>query len=494
MPRSRLRTKSSVLAGELKERVARSAAWSIVEKIGTMLLQLGVSLVILRLLTREDFGVMAVFTAFAAVALVVADSGFSQALIRKSDPSPGDFKAVFLFNIVVSLLLYALLVCGAPLAARLYDMPQLVRLAPAFFLLLPVNALCVVQQTIFMRSFRFALLSKVTLFSSLVSGLAAILMALAGWGIWSLVAQRLLQTAVRALLLWWLSDWRPAAGFDVAALRGMAPFGCGVMATDLISTLYNKIPQLLIGRLYSAETLGSFDQAVKIKDMPVTSVTQAVQGVTYPALSKIVGDEARFAESYRQVVMVVCYAMFPMMAGMSAVADDLFGVLLDEKWRSMIPYFRVVSLSGLFYPVAMIAYNVLKVKCGGGAIVRLEVLKKLLMTVIFAVTIPRSVEAVTWGLVAIAFCEMAVNVAATLRRSQLSLLRLLRSVAPAALLSAVMYGAVAGVRYLLQDGGELLRLGAGVATGVAVYGLLSALFRPEAFRETLAVVKRQMAR
>lgn len=480
--------------GELKQRVAQSAAWSIAEKIGTMLLQLGVSLIILRLLTREDFGVMAVFTAFAAVALVVADSGFSQALIRKANPTAGDLKAVFLFNIVASLLLYGLLVALSPLAARLYAMPELARLAPVFFLLLPVNALCVVQQTLFMRSFRFALLSKITFFSSLVSGLAAILLALAGWGIWSLVAQRLLQTAVRVLLLWWLGDWRPAAGFDGRALRAMTPFGCGVMATDLISTLYNKIPQLFIGRLYPVETLGSFDQAVKIKDMPVTSITQAIQSVTYPALSKIGGEGAKLAESYRQVVAVVCYAFFPMMAGMSAVAQDLFGVLLDEKWRPMVPCFEVVSLAGLFYPVAMVAYNVLKVRCGGGLIVRLEVVKKLIMTVIFAVTIPRSIGAVTWGLVAIAFCEMAVNVAATLRCTELRMGRLLASVAPAVLLTAAMYGTVIFVRRLLEGEGELLRLGAGVVAGIVVYALLSAVFRPEPFRELLSVLKRQLTR
>lgn len=483
------------MQGELKQRVAQGAAWSIAEKVGTMLLQLGVSLVILRLLTREDFGVMAVFTAFAAVALVVADSGFSQALIRKpSAPTAGDLKAVFLFNIAASLLLYLLLVGLSPFAARLYAMPELVRLAPAFFLLLPLNALCVVQQTLFMRSFRFALLSKVTFLSSLVSGLAAILLALAGWGIWSLVAQRLLQTAVRALLLWWLGDWRPAAGFDAGALRRMAPFGCGVMATDLISTLYNKIPQLFIGRLYPAEALGSFDQAVKIKDMPVTSVTQAVQGVTYPALSKLGGQEAKLAESYRQVVAVVCYAMFPMMAGMSAVAPDLFGVLLDEKWRPMVPYFEVVSLTGLFYPVAMIAYNVLKVRCGGGVLVRLEVVKKLVMTAVFALTIPRSIGAVTWGLVAIAFCEMAVNVGASLRAVKLSAGRLVRSVLPAAAFTAAMYGAVTVVRRLLAAQGEPVRLGAGILTGVAVYALLSLLFRPEPFGELLGIVRRQLAR
>lgn len=479
---------------ELRQQVARGVAWGIAEKIGSMLLQLGVSFVILRLLTREDFGLMAVFTAFSAVALVVADSGFSQTLIRKKDPRPGELKSVFVFNIVAAWVLYAVAVAAAPLAARLYDMPRLAQLAPVFFLLLPVNALCVVQNTVFTRQFRFALLSKVTFFSSLVSGLAAIALALAGWGVWSLVAQRLLQAAVRAGLLWWLSDWRPTARFDGAALRAMAPFSCSLMATDLISTFYNKIPQIFLGTCYSAAQLGSFDQAVKIKDTPVTSVMQAVQAVTYPALSKVGDRPEKFSESYRQVVMVVCYAMFPMMLGLSAVARDLFRLLLDEEWMSMIPLFEVLCLAGLFAPVAMIAYNVLKVKCDGPLIVRLEIVKKVLMTVVFALTVPRSIEAVVWGLVLIAFCEMALNFAATTRFTTFGLVGFLRTLLPVAAVSAVMYLAVRLTAAAAGDASLLLRLMCQVGTGVASYALLSALFRLEAFRILIGIVKKQIAR
>lgn len=164
--------------GELKEKVARGVAWSMAEKIGSMLLQMAVSLTILRLLTRDDLGIMAILTAVSAVALVIVDSGFSQTLIRKTEPAQGDYKSVFLFNIVVSLLLYALFVALAPVAARYYDMPSLTRLAPVFFLLLPVNALCTVQNTLFVRQFRFDLLSKVTFVAALASGLAAIGLAL----------------------------------------------------------------------------------------------------------------------------------------------------------------------------------------------------------------------------------------------------------------------------------------------------------------------------
>ena len=477
----------------MKERVARGVAWSIAEKIGTTLLQTGVSIVVLRLLMPDDFGVVAILTAFAAVAATVVDSGFSQALIRKAEPSDEDYRSVFLFNIGVSAVLYGLLAGLSPLVAEYYDMPVLEQVAPVFFLLLPANALCVIQHTIFTRRFRFALLSKVTFAASFVSGCAAVLLALAGCGVWSLVAQRVLQMAVRALLLWRLSDWRPRrrGGPAFVSLREMAPFSFSLLATDLISALYNKIPQLCIGKLWPADTLGYFDQALKLKDLPATSVMTAVQGVTYPAFSKIAADGRKFAESFRQVTMVVAYAMFPAMLGLSAAAHDLFAVLLGEKWMPTVPYFEAVCLAGLFYPVAMVAYNVMKTGCSGRTIVRLEIFKKCIMTVILVVTIPRSVQAVVWGLVLFAACEMAVNVGAALRAVPLSGWRLARTLLPVALISGVMYGVVRAVAGApIEPVG--LRLLLEIAGGAGAYLLLSLLFRPEAFSEMLSIVRRQL--
>lgn len=461
------------------------------EKIGTALVQMGVRIVLLRMLLPEDLGVVAVLMAFSTVALVVVDSGFSQTLVRKAAPSPGDFTSVFVFNVAVSLVLYLLLTAVSPFVADYYDMPLLAQLAPVFYLLLPANALGAVLLARFARQFRFALLSKVTFAASVVSGFAAVIMALAGWGIWSIVAQQVLTLLVRAALLWWLSDWRPRMSFDSAALRRMAPYSLRLMTSDLISALYIKLPQFFLGRMYSSDTLGYFDQAQKLKDLPVSSTMIAVQGVIFPALSKIRDDGARFAESYRQIVMVVAFVLYPVMLGMSAVAPDMFAVLLGERWMPTVPYFEAICLAGLFYPVAQVAYNVLKVQSDGTVIVRLEVVKKVVLTAIFCVTIPRSVGAVVWGLVFFSLFEMAINFLATTRFTSLSLLRFVRTLLPVALVSAAMYCSVRlSVRLLPDD--ALLRLVAGIAVGAASYAGFAALFRLEAFRQTLAILRTQL--
>ena len=476
---------------QLREKVTQGVAWSMAEKIGSMLLSMAVRLVILRLLTREIMGYMAIPTAIVTVLLVLVDGGFSQSLIRRKDPSRTDYKSVFLFNMTIAVACYLLMVATAPLVARWYDMPVIAQIAPVFYLLLPLTALCAVQNTIFIRQFRFALLSKVTFFASFVGGLAAIACALAGWGIWSLVAERVISVGLRTAILWWLSDWRPRGRFSMRPLREMSEFGCSLMATDLISNFYNKIPQFFLGSLYPAATLGSFDQAVKLKDMPAVTGVQAVQNVTYPAFSKIRDERPKLTESYRQVVMVVAYVMFPVMLGLSAVAHDMFAVLLSDEWMPTVPYFEVVCLAGLFYPVAVISMNILKARSAGPLIVRLEILKKIVMTAIFAVTIPHSVMAVVWGLVAISFCEMTINFMATLRFTDLSLYRFVRTLLPVALVSVTMYAAVRGVAQLLPEEG-LLRLLAEIGTGAVVYLLLSVVFRLEAFREVAELLRNQL--
>ena len=323
--------------------------------------------------------------------------------------------------------------------------------------------------------------------------MVAIGLALAGFGIWCIVVQRVLQASVRALLLWWLSDWRPCGACSRGPLREMAPFSFSLIATDLISTFYNKIPQFFLGRLYPADTLGSFDQAIKLKDQPTISAMQAVQSVTFPALAKIKDDAPKFAESYRQVVMVVSYVLFPVMLGMSAVAHDMFAVLLGEEWMPTVPYFETLCLVGLFYPMSIIAYNVLKVKSGGALIVKLEVAKKVMISVVFALSIQVSVQAVVWGLVVIAFCEMAINFFATTRFTSFGAGRFVRTVLPMLLVAGAMY-ALVRVTALAVPGNALLRLLAEVAAGVVSYVLLSALFRLEAFREVVALARRQFIR
>ncbi len=436
---------------------------------------------------------MALLTVFATLSLVVVDSGFSQTLIRSREPSPSDYRSVFRFNLTVATLLYGVMVALSPLLAAFFDQPVLTRIAPVLFLLLPLNALCVIQQAIYTRRFRFDTLSKVVFASSAVSGGVAVAMAWSGCGVWSLVAQRLAAMGVKAALLWMLSDWRPAGRYDGRALRAMAPYSLRLLATDLISTLYNNISQLFVGKMYSAEMLGFFNQGQKLKDLPVTATIQSVQNVSFPALSKIREDSGKFAEGYRQLLLMVAFVVSPVMLGMVAVAEELFALFLGEKWMPTVPYFEILSLSGLFMPLAMVACNVLKARSDGSVIVRLEVVKKTVQTLILAVSIPCGVRAIAWGVVAMAFCELALNLRAARRFAELSFGRIARAIVPAVLLSVAMFAAVRLYGDVVTLALPLLLL-TKILLGAVLYIGLSLAFRLEAAQVALGMLRRMRER
>jgi O-antigen/teichoic acid export membrane protein len=474
---------------QLTNNVTSGVAWSVAEKIGSALLQAVVSIVVANAIMPMDMGIMAVLTVFTTLAQVVVDSGFSQTLIRKAAPTAEEYRAVFRFNILSSLILYALLSIASPAIARYYGWPLLATVAPVLFLLLPLNALCVIQNTIMVREFRFAQLSTITFASSLISGIIAITMALTGFGIWSLVGQRVSMMAAKAAMLWWKSSWRPRSAQRASSLREMAPYSLRLMTTDIINSLYNNVAQLFIGNIYSGSVLGYFNQAQKLKDMPVNSTMQSVQSVTFPALSKIGDNDVKFSEGYRRVVMLTAFVMFPIMAGLIATAEDIYTLLLKPRWHPAIPYFRILCIAGFFYPIAVVAYNILKVRSNGSIILRLEIVKKLIMTVILVVTIPRSVTAIAWGLVVAAAVEMTLNFVSTLRYTTFSALQFMRTMLPIIVITALMYALIMVEANYIASWHVALRLIVKILTGIAAYTSLAYIARSEAFNEATSIIK-----
>lgn len=477
----------------MRDKVAGGVAWNMAEKVGTMGLQTVVGIIVARLLAPGDYGVMGVLTVFTSLALVMVDSGFSQALIRKAAPAGDDYRSVFGFHVGVSLALYGLLTAAAPLVARYYGEPVIARIAPVLFLLLPLNALGVIQSTLFTRRFRFALLSKLTFASSLAGGAVALGMALAGCGVWSLVGQRVAAMGVRTALFWWRGERRLGGRFDAGALRALAPFSLRLLSTDLIASLYNNVAQLFIGKLYSVDLLGYFNQGQKLKELPVTSTVQAVQNVTYPAFLSIGGDRAKFVESLRQVVAMVSFVLFPAMTGLIAVAPDLFAVLLGAKWMPTVPYFEILCLAGLFSPLSIIAVNILKVKSDGRVLVRIEIWKRVIMTAVLAVTIPVGVKSIAWGLSAMALVEMGLNFRAATRYAGVRIGVLLKPLVLPALLSALLFAAVRLGVWRMPAAEPAVRLAVSVAIGAAAFLVPALLLRPEPLRIALELIRKRTA-
>lgn len=473
----------------LKSKVVRGFAWNVAERVASMLFQLYVMIKVTNRITPEDRGIFAIMIAILAVFNTLVDSGFSHALVQKSNPSEKDYSSAFYFNIAIGLAVYALLVGLSYPAAALFGAPVITVFAPVLYLSVPLASLSIIQQAVFTRNMDFKRLSLINFVSYAASGIVALIVVLNGYGLWALVWQRVSQLAIRAALMWSFGRWRLRTGFSADSIRGMYGFGSRIFVTDFVNNLYNQIPQFVIGR-YHKGTLGHFDMAKRLRDQFVVSAMNSMQAVTFPALSKLKDDEAGFPRSVGRVVASMAFLMFPMMAGLIAVIQDFFSLFLAPDWQGAVPFFQILCLTGFMVPVTVIATNVMKARGEGDAVMKAEIIKKVFATAVLIATIPFGAVPIAWGQVAIAFTDMVVGFGRSSRRSGYGLRQLARDTLPALALTAVMLAAVLGVGYL-ADGMELwLRFTLKVLMGVAVYFGGAAMLRLDAFGEFMEVVRK----
>lgn len=478
---------------ELKKHVVKGMAWTFAEKVFTALFQMLVGLVLMNFLFPDDYGTIQILVVFTSVCSVFVDSGFSAALIRKPEVTQTEYSAVFFFNVLVASALYIVLLAITPFLSRYYHSPVMLSLAPVLFLLVPVNSLANIQNTMLTRSFDFATISKYTVWATLGGSCAAVIMAITGCGIWSLLGQRLLTPAIKSLLLWLRSDWRPTGRPSLRALRPMTGYSSRLLLSDITNTIYANISELFIGRMYTKNALGYYNRGKQYKDMPVSAVISSVQNVTFPALSKLQDNPAKMRLSAHQVTVVMNFLIYPVMLGLIAIAHDFIDVFLPDRWLPVVPYFQILCLSGLFAPLSVVSYNILKIKSDGKLIFRLEVLKKLIATAILAATIPVSVKAIAWGQTVIYFSDALINTIGAGRFINWSVWHGVKSTAPYMAMSAAMLAAVYGMRTLLLEHAALpLVLLAEILTGLAIYWLLSIALKPEGWRE-IRIILEQIA-
>lgn len=479
------------MAAEMKHKVVKGVAWSTIEKICSALLQLAVSLVLLNLLSPDDYGLMAIVAAFPAILMPLVDSGFSQALIRKKDVDDLDYSSVFYVNIVISLALYTVLVAISPACSRFFGAPDFAVIAPILYLLIPINSFSNIQNAILQRSMEFKHLSLYVLVANAVSSGVAIWMAIRGLGVWALVGQRLGVVVVKTLLMWLGSRWRPKWQFSMERIRGMFRYGSRILLSDLVSNVYYQISNLFIGKFYTKTDLGYYDRGNKIKELPVTSTIMAVLNVTFSAFSRQKEDREKLNHNARKVYVLWAFVMFPLMCGLIAVAEDMFRVLLPEVWLPAVPYLRILSVAGLLAPLSVISYNLVKVCDDGNMIFRIEFIKKLIATAVLAVTIPIGVKAIAWGQVAIFVSDMTVNCLTAHRYvPEWSLWSRAKDALPYLAVTGLMCGFV----WLVGVAGAALNISlwvvfvAKILLGAGFYALLAELFHLAAWRELKEII------
>ncbi len=375
----------------LKQKTISGFFWSFSDNFANQLIHFIVGIILARLLSPAEFGLIGMITIFIAVSESFIDSGFSQALIRKKECTVADFSTVFYFNLVVGILFFMILFISAPAIASFFKEPRLMELVRVLGIVLIIDAITAIQRTILTRNIDFKLQTKVSVIATVFSGVVGIAMAFKGFGVWSLVARTLSQRAMNSLLLWIWNKWKPKLLFSLRSFKELFSFGSKLLLSGLIDTIYKNVYYLIIGKYFSAQELGYYTRADSFKNLPSKNLNGIISRVSFPVLSQLQDDPERLKAGYKKLIKTTMYITFILMAGMAATAEPMINVLIGEKWEPAVPYLQLLCFVGAMYPLHSLNLNMLNVRGRSDLYLKLEIIKKIL-------AIPTILIGIIWGI------------------------------------------------------------------------------------------------
>lgn len=362
----------------LKDKTVKGVGWSAADAFLGQGVTFIVGLVLARLLTPEEYGLIGIVTIFTTVLLGFVDCGFGNALIRKQDVTDDDYNTMFIVNMIMSVLMYTFLFIGAPFISRFFDRPQLIPLIRVTGLLLIIQAFSIVQNTILTKRIDFKTKTKASVISAVSSGIVGIIMALTGFGVWSLVGQQVFRQIVYSLCLWLFNRWWPSFIFSINSLRYMWGFGWKLMVSGFIDRLWTQLYQVVVGKFYNPAMLGQYTRAEQYSSIFSSNISSIVQRVSYPVLSSIQDDKERMINGYRRIIKTTMFITTIIMISMAAVAEPLIYCLIGPQWHIAATFLPFICLNMSFYPLNVINLNMLQVQGRTEIFLYLEIIKKTL--------------------------------------------------------------------------------------------------------------------
>jgi len=369
------------MAESLKNKTVKGMAWSTLDAFlghGVLLI---VGIVLARLLSPEEYGLIGIVTIFTTVMKGIMDSGFSSALIRKKDVSDDDYNTLFYFNLTVSVFLFVLLYVSAPWIALFFERPQLLSLVRVMGLLLIFQSLCIVQETILKIRIDFKTKTKASFISAICSGAIGIGMAISGFGVWSLVGQQLSLQLIYSFSLWIFNRWRPKLKISKESLQYMWGFGWKLLVSGLLNNLWAELKKVVVSKYYSPAMLGQYSKAGEFAKIFSANFTSIVQRVTYPALAKVQDDKTRMINAYRRVIKTTMFVTVVSMFFLGAVSDPLFYCLIGPKWHIAATFLPLICIARSIYPLQAINLNMLKIQARTEIFLYLEIVKKIILLI-----------------------------------------------------------------------------------------------------------------
>ena len=469
------------MSESLKQKSVKGMAWTGLERLVTQVLQFVVGIVIARVLMPEDYGVIGMLAIFIAIAQSFLDSGFANALIQKKDRTNVDYCTVFYFNIVSSLVLYLILFFAAPYIASFYKMPILTPVARVVSLSLIVNGLTIVQTAKLSIDLNFKVQSLATIVSTAISGFIGIYMAYSGFGVWALVAQSLSAAALRSIMLWACSKWRPSMIFSKASFNQLFSFGSKLLASGLINTIYQNMYTLVIGKFFLPADVGFFNRGKHFAQLPAETTKQVLLKVNFPVLSQFQNDDEKLVYAYQKLLRTPMFLLCPLMLGLAAIAGPLIEVLLGTKWMPCVSILQILCLGYLWVPLTHVNLNLLNVKGRSDLVLKLELIKKPIAFLILFASIPFGIWWMCLGRAFYSFFAFVVNCYYTNKIMDYGLIKQLKMLMPIFIYSTIMFA----LMYLTSslDVNVYWKLIVGIVVGVLSYLLMAIALKDESLQD-----------
>lgn len=370
----------------LREKTVSGIIWAVVQQFGAKVIGFLITIVLARILTPVEFGLIAMLSVFISLGNNLLDSGLSSSLIRTVNANQNDYSTVFFFNLIGSVVLYLLLFLSAPIISSFYHQDILTKVIRVYGITLIINAFFGVQSACLIKDMNFRTQTNIQIPASIGGGILGIILAKMGYGVWSLVWMNLFTSFLLTLMHWVYSSWRPSLVFDYSSFKKHFHFGYKMTISGLLDTVYQNLYTLIIGKYYSASQLGFYSRADSASQLPIGIISAAINKVTYPMFAKIAHDDNQLKIVNKRLIQQLIFWNAPILILLCIISEPLFRFVLTEKWLPAVPYFQILCLAGIMYPLHSYNLNILKVKGRSDLVLRVEFIKKTISVIgIFSV-------------------------------------------------------------------------------------------------------------
>lgn len=360
-----------------KKTIISSLLWKFLERTGTQLTQFVVSIVLARILSPEDFGLVALVMIFITISNVFVQSGLNTALIQKKDADDLDFSSVFFASFAMSAFLYTVLFFAAPFIADFYKRQELIAVLRVLSLTLFLGAVNSIQVAYVSKYMMFKKLFLRSIGAMLPSAILGIVLALLGFGVWALVCQQLSNVFLAIVVMWWSVKWHPSLKFSFERLKGLFGFGWKLLLSSILDTGYSNLRGLIIGKVFAPAALAYYNRGEHFPFLVVNNINSSIQSVMLPSLSAIQDDRPQVKRLMRRAIVTSSFLIVPLMMGLAVAAKPLVLILLGEKWLPSVPFVQIYCAIFAFYPIHTSNLSAINALGRSDVFLKLEIIKKI---------------------------------------------------------------------------------------------------------------------